>query len=55
MKGVLQGSSLDELDERLSAIQAILKGFDREILDAVFEEWMAQLQKCIDGNGEYVE
>jgi len=39
----------------LSAIQKILRGVDRETLDAVFQEWMIRLQKCIDGNGEYVE
>jgi hypothetical protein len=55
---MLQESSFDEPDELdglLSAIQEILKGVDRETLDAVFQEWMIRLQKCIDGNGEYVE
>jgi hypothetical protein len=40
LKGVLQGSSFDEPDELLFAIQEVLRGIDPEILDAVFQEWM---------------
>jgi hypothetical protein len=52
---VLQGSSLDEPDELLSAIQEIARGFDRETLDAIVETWIIRLQKYIDRNSEYVE
>jgi hypothetical protein len=52
---MLEGSSFDEPDELLFVIQEILRGVDRETLDEVFQEWMIRLQKCIDGNGEYVE
>jgi hypothetical protein len=52
---VLQRSSFDEPDELLSAIQKKLREVDRETLDAIFQEWMIRLQKCIDGNGECVE
>jgi hypothetical protein len=52
---MFQGSSLDESHELLFAIQGMLKGVDRETLDAVFQEWMIRLQKYIDGNGQYVE
>jgi hypothetical protein len=41
LKGVLHGCSFnepDELDGFLSAIQEILRGVDRETLDAVFQE-----------------
>jgi hypothetical protein len=58
LKGVLQGSSFDELDEAdelLSAVQESLRGVDRETLDAVIQERMIRLQRCIDGNGEHVE
>jgi hypothetical protein len=55
LKGVLQGTSLEGRDKFLSAIQAILRGVDLETLNAVFQEWMIRLEKCIDGNGEYVE
>jgi hypothetical protein len=37
----------------LFAIQEVLRGIDPEILDAVFQEWMIWLPKCIEGNGEY--
>jgi hypothetical protein len=52
---VIQESSFDEPDELMSVIQEILSGIDRETLDAIFQEWMIRLQKCIDGNGEYGE
>jgi hypothetical protein len=58
---VVQGSSFDkpaelaEPDELLFVIQEILRGVDRQTLDAIFQKWMIRLQKCIDGNGEYVE
>jgi hypothetical protein len=55
LKGVLQGSSFDKADELLLAIQEMLSGFDRESLDAIFQEWMILVQKCIDGNCEYVQ
>jgi hypothetical protein len=55
LKGVLQESSFDELDELLSTIQEIFRGFDRETIEAVFQEWMIRLQKYLYGNGEYVE
>jgi hypothetical protein len=55
---VLQGSSFnepDEANELLSAIHKILKEVDRETLDAVFQEGLMRLQKCTNGNGEYIE
>jgi hypothetical protein len=52
---MLQESSFDEPDQLVSALQKILRGIDREILDAVLQEWMIRLQNCIDGNGKYVE
>jgi hypothetical protein len=55
LKTVLQESSFGESDELLSAIQEILRGIDGEILDAVFQEQMIRLQKCIDVNDEYDE
>jgi hypothetical protein len=55
LKREFQGSSFDEPDELLSAIQKMLKEVDRETLDAAFQEWMIRLQKCIDGNDDYVE
>jgi hypothetical protein len=55
LKGLLQGSSVDEPYELLSATQEILNEVDLETLDAVFREWMIRLQKCIDGHGEYAK
>jgi hypothetical protein len=55
LKGMLQGTSFDELDELLSAIQEILREVDRKTLDAVFQEWMIRLQNFINGNGELLE
>jgi hypothetical protein len=55
LKEVLQGSSFHEPDELLFALQEILREVDHSTLDAVFQEWMIRLQKCIDGNGDYVK
>jgi hypothetical protein len=55
LKPVVQGSSFDELDKLSSPIQEILRGINRETLDAVFQEWMIRQQKCNDENDEYVE
>jgi hypothetical protein len=55
LKGVLQRNSCDEPAQLLSANHEILRRVDRETLDAVFQEWMIRLKKCIDGNGESVE
>jgi hypothetical protein len=51
LKEVLQGSSFDEPDELLSAIQEILAGVGRETLDAGFQQSMIRLPNYIDGNG----
>jgi hypothetical protein len=47
---MLAGDSFDELDELVSATHEILRRVDRETLNAVFQEWMIRLQKCIDEN-----
>jgi hypothetical protein len=52
---VLQGSSFGEPGDFLSAIQKSLTRVDSETLDAIFQKQMIRLQKCIDGNSEYVE
>jgi hypothetical protein len=33
----------------------MLRGVDREALDAVVQEWMIWLHQDVDGNGEYVK
>jgi hypothetical protein len=40
--------------ELLIRIRVILSEIPGETLNAVFREWMEQLWKCIDTNGEYV-
>jgi hypothetical protein len=40
--------------ELLVRIRVILAEIPRETLNAVFLEWMEQLQKCVRANGEYV-
>jgi hypothetical protein len=41
--------------ELLVHIRVILTETPRETLNAVFLDWMEQLQKCVQINGEYVE
>jgi hypothetical protein len=33
----------------------VLNGISREELEAVFEEWLLRLDRCLQQNGEYVE
>jgi hypothetical protein len=40
--------------EFLVRIRVILAEIPRETLNAVFLEWMEQLQKCVQVDGEYV-
>jgi hypothetical protein len=40
--------------ELLVRIRVILVKISREILSAVFLEWMERLQKCMQVDGEYV-
>jgi hypothetical protein len=42
-------------DELLQGIMEVLDGISREELDLVFEKWLPRLDRCIQGNGEYVE
>jgi hypothetical protein len=42
-------------DELLQGVMKVLNGISREELEAVFEEWLLRLDRCIQPNGEYVE
>jgi hypothetical protein len=48
------GYRADTPSELLVRIRVILAEIPREILKAVFLEWMEQLQKCMQVDGEYV-
>jgi hypothetical protein len=42
-------------DELLQGVMEVFNGISREELEAVFEEWLLRLDRCIQQNGEYVE
>jgi hypothetical protein len=42
-------------DELLQSVMEVLNGISREELEAIFEEWLRRLDRCIQQNGEYVE
>jgi hypothetical protein len=54
VKGKLIGYRAETASEFLVRIRVILVEIPREILNAVFLEWMEQLQKCVQVDGEYV-
>jgi hypothetical protein len=55
VKGKLTGYWAETPSELLVRIRVILAEIPRETLNAVFLEWMEQLQKCVQVDGEYVE
>jgi hypothetical protein len=54
VKGKLMGYRAETPSELLVRIQVILAEIPRETLNAVFLEWMDQLRKCVQVDGEYV-
>jgi hypothetical protein len=55
VKGKLMGYRVETPSELLVRIGVILAEIPREILNAVFLEWMERLQNCMQVDGEYVE
>jgi cbb3-type cytochrome oxidase subunit 1 len=54
VKGKLMGYGAETPSELFVHIRVILAEIPRETLDTVFLEWMEQLQKCVQVNGEQV-
>jgi hypothetical protein len=54
LKGKLMGYRAGTPSELLVRIRVILVELPREMLNAVFLEWMERLQKCVQVDGEYV-
>jgi hypothetical protein len=54
VKRKLMGYRAESESELLVGIGVILAEIPRDVLNAVFLEWMMQLQKCIKANGDYV-
>jgi hypothetical protein len=54
VKGKLMGYRAETPYEFLVRIRVILTEIPRETLNAVFLEWMGQVQKCVQVDGEYV-
>jgi hypothetical protein len=52
--GKLTGYRAETPSELLVRIRVILAEIPRETLNAIFLEWMEQLQKCVQADGEYV-
>jgi hypothetical protein len=45
--------SFESADDLLEAVRGVLEGIEKELLQAVFLEWMDQLRRCIGTSGEY--
>jgi hypothetical protein len=41
-------------DDLYEVVDETLTGFSIEMIETVFVDWMNQLQRLIDGNGDYV-
>jgi hypothetical protein len=54
VKGKLMGHRTETPSELLVRIRVILAEIPRETLNTVSLEWMEQLQKCVQVDGEYV-
>jgi hypothetical protein len=54
LKRKLMGYRAESESELLVSIGVILAEIPRDVLDAVFLEWMDRPKKCIDINGDYV-
>jgi histone-lysine N-methyltransferase SETMAR len=54
VKRKLMGYRAENESELLVRIRVILTEIPRDVLNAVFLEWMDRLQKYIDINGDYV-
>jgi hypothetical protein len=55
LKGALSGQQFTELPDISVAVQEILNGIPRDMLEWVFAEWADRLQRCVETGGEYVE
>jgi hypothetical protein len=55
MKRKLMGYRAESESELLIRIGVIFAEIQRDVLNAVFLEWVDRLQKCIETNGDYVE
>jgi hypothetical protein len=54
VKGKLMGYRAETPSELLVRNRVILVEIPRDTVNAVFLEWMDQLQKCVQTDGEYV-
>jgi hypothetical protein len=54
VKGRLMGYRTEMPSELLVRLQVILAEIPQETLNAVFLEWMEQLQKCVQADYQYV-
>jgi hypothetical protein len=54
VKGMVMGYRAETPPELLVRIRAILAEIPRKTVNAVFLEWMEQLQKCVQVDCEYV-
>jgi hypothetical protein len=51
----VKGCIFEDENERFVGIMTELNKVSREKLEAVFEEWMLRLDRCINTKGEYVD
>jgi hypothetical protein len=53
VEGVLRGWSFEAGERLLSAVEGILRSFEKWTLTKVFLEWMTRLERYVEINGDY--
>jgi hypothetical protein len=54
-KSELNGAEFEDKHKLLDNVIGVLNGITHDELESIFEEWVARLNVCIQGGGDYVE
>jgi hypothetical protein len=55
LKSESNGVEFEDERELLDAVMGVLNGITRDELESVFKEWVARLDACVQGGGDYAE
>jgi histone-lysine N-methyltransferase SETMAR len=55
LKMALNGTEFEHEHELLDGVMEVFNGITLDELESAFEEWMARLDACAQGGGDYVE
>jgi hypothetical protein len=55
LKNVMKGCAFGNANELSLGIMSEVNKINREKLEAVFDEWLLRLDRCINMNGKYID